>query len=59
MVKLLGRRELLAYAIVFTGCYGFIAGMISGDKFVDMVMLVLGYYFMARASEKKESETKQ
>jgi hypothetical protein len=51
MVKILGRRELMAYTLVFTSCAGFLLGKIPSDAFVTMVSSVLAFYFGMRKTE--------
>lgn len=45
---LFGRRTLMAYAFTGATVYGFLAGLIDPQKFTEMVMLILAYYFMTR-----------
>ena len=50
---LFGRRTLMAYAFTGATVYGFLIGLIDPQKFAEMVMLILAYYFMTRNGEEK------
>lgn len=50
---LLGRRTIMAYIFTIATVVGFLKGMIDPADFVDMVMLVLAYYFMTRKDEER------
>ena len=43
----------MAYAFTGATVYGFLAGLIDPQKFTEMVMLILAYYFMTRNGEEK------
>lgn len=49
--RLLGRRTLMAYALVAASIVGFFMELISPDDFVKFGLLVMGYYFGARSTE--------
>ena len=50
---LFGRRTLMAYAFTGATVYGFITGLIDPQKFSEMVMLILAYYFMTRKEDEQ------
>lgn len=52
-MKLLGRRELLAYMLVATLCWGFAAGKVAPDTFTQLVGMVIAFYFGARKEERR------
>ena len=43
----------MAYAFTGATVYGFITGLIDPQKFAEMVMLILAYYFMTRNGEER------
>jgi len=51
---LFGRRTLMAYAFTGATIAGFLYGMITPEKFSEMVMLILAYYFMTRTDAKEQ-----
>ena len=48
---LFGRRTLMAYAFTAATVIGFGYGLIDPDKFSEMVMMILAFYFMTRKDE--------
>lgn len=52
IAKLLGRREILAIMITSTFCFGFLIGKISAEEFGKAAIMILSFYFIARASGK-------
>lgn len=58
MVKILGRRELIAYAFSFTMCFIAIYSVVTGKLndailtgFIAMCNAIIGFYFGRRAGE--------
>jgi len=49
--RLLGRRTIMAYIFTVATVIGFGYGMINPDKFSEMVMMILAFYFMTRKEE--------
>ena len=51
-MKLLGRREIMAYGFTATTCIGFMLGKISAEQFTPLVSAVIAFYFGMRSKEK-------
>jgi hypothetical protein len=51
LVKILGRRELIAYAFTVTTCYLAITGTIGGTEFLTLMGTIIGFYFGRRSAE--------
>ena len=45
-------QALLATAVTFTVCYGFIAGRIEGEAFIGLALLPLAWAFRQSGAEK-------
>jgi hypothetical protein len=50
-MKLLGRREIMAYAFAFTDCALALLGKISAETFGLQVGVILAFYFGMRKGE--------
>jgi hypothetical protein len=51
-VKLLGRRELIAYCVTAVFCAGFLMGKIPADDFSKVMLMIISFYFGMRAGER-------
>jgi len=45
---LFGRRTIIAYAFTAAAVYGFTTSKIPADKFIPLVEIIIGFYFLSR-----------
>lgn len=50
MDKLMGRRELMAYAVVGALVTGFLVDKISPDQFLSVAGMIVAFYFGQRTN---------
>jgi uncharacterized protein (DUF486 family) len=55
LAKLIDLKSIITLALVSVFCIGFLKGVIAADKFAEMVLLVLTFYF-AKGKEGAKSE---
>jgi len=56
LVKILGIRELIAYAFTVTTCYLAITGKIGGTEFLTLMGTIVGFYFGRRSAEPNQTQ---
>lgn len=59
ILKVLGRRELMALILIISACIGFFMGLIPGETFIALPLSVSAFYFGQRGKTGEQTDSVQ